>query len=129
MTCVRQAQCTAHALEAVNANSEQPSVMPASASVTRGSSSTAAAASSAADGLCAPHATRRSVTREGSTSSFACAIQREMKSSTVCSTFTSFTATYRVPATARLFTHTVTAASADACGSDARVSAALSGRS
>jgi hypothetical protein len=118
MTCVRQAQRTAHALEAVNANSEQPGVTPASASVRRGSSSTAAAASSAADGLRAPHATRRSVTSDGRMSSFACATQRVVKSSTVTCRYTSFTAAYRAPATSMRLTHTVTAASADACGSE-----------
>ena len=122
MTYVRQAQCTAHALEAVNANSEQPSVMPASASVKRGSSRTATAASSASDGLRGPHGTSRSVTSDWSTSSLACATQRALKSSTVSCRSTRFNATYCAPATSMRFTHTVTAASADACGSDARVS-------
>ena len=119
MTYVRQAQCTAHALEAVNDNSEQPSVMPASASVKRGSSRTAAAASSASDGLRGPHATRRSVTSEGRTVSPSSTTQRALKSSTVSCRSTRFNATYCAPATSMRFTHTVTAASADACGRQA----------
>jgi hypothetical protein len=109
---------------ATSASSHAVSATPASASVRLGSSSSTAAFSSAAAGLRAPHATSRSVTSEGSTSIFACEIQRMMKSSTVCSTLTSFTATYRAPATSVRLTHAVTATSADACGRDARVSAA-----
>ena len=125
---MQQTQSTAHALEATNTSSHAVPVTPASASVRLGSSSSTAAASSAADGLRGPQATRRSVTREGRTSSFSCAIQRAMKSSTVCSKSTSFTATYRASATPKLFSHSVKAAPAVACGrrGDARVSAALS---
>ena len=76
-------------------------------------------ASSSTSGLRAPHFTSRSVTSEGSKSSFACATQRAVKSSTVSCRSTPFTATYRAPGTSMRFTHTVTGAPApapaDAC--------------
>jgi hypothetical protein len=89
----------------------QPSVTPAAVSVSNGSSS-AAACSSAGVGLRASHRTSRSVTSDGSTSSFARVIKRAMSSSTVCDKSTPFSAAYRASATSVRFTHIVTGAPA-----------------
>ena len=86
---------------------------PALASVRRGRSSFAIASSSGL-GSASELFTSRSVTSEGSTSSFACATQRALKSSTVCCKSTPLTATYCAPATSLRITHTVMGALA--CG-------------
>ena len=92
---------------------------PAAARVSRGSSSTLALASCFAVGSPAPRFTSRSVTSEGSTPSFAFATQRALKSSTVSSGSTSFTAAYCASGTSSGFTHTLmrgpAGAPADAC--------------
>ena len=88
-------------------------MIPAAASVRRGRSSFAIA-SSLGLGSASELFTSRSVTSEGSTSSFACATQRALKSSTVCCKSTPLTATYCAPATSLRITHPVMGALA--CG-------------